>query len=297
MAEVQPIIIKKKKVVAGGHHGGSWKVAYADFVTAMMAFFMVMWIMGMDAETRSMIQGYFNDPLGFIKNPPKTKTAFAMPGSPRPKEGVAESKGRGPDFETANGKQAAEIKLQKENLEDVKDKIEHAMSNDPELKGLMKYVSMTLTEEGLVVEFSEAVGAVFFESGSYAVRPQAMDLISKVAPILARSGYKIDIKGHTDARPYAGTGYTNLDLSTDRALAMKRALCQFGVNESRIIHITGCGDTELKNTADPYHFSNRRVTLLLPFKKPIGMSENLSDEAFKEVNQAAFKKEVVIAPN
>ncbi len=299
MAEVQPIIIKKKKVVAGGHHGGSWKVAYADFVTAMMAFFMVMWIMGMDAETRSMIQGYFNDPLGFVKNPPKTKTAFAMPGSPRPKDGVADSKGSGPDFESANGKQAAEMQLQKENLESVKERIEHAMSEDQELKGLMKYVSMTLTDEGLQIEFTEAVGAVFFESGSFAIRPQAMELVSKVAPILSRSGYKIIVKGHTDAQPYAGQGYTNWDLSTDRAQAMRRALMQYGVANGQFALVAGLADTQLKNTEDPYNFSNRRVTLLLPFKKPIGMSEdlNLNHDAFKKVNQGVFSKDVVVAPN
>ncbi|MBX3119744.1 MAG: OmpA family protein [Fimbriimonadaceae bacterium] len=297
MAEVQPIIIKKKKVVAGGHHGGSWKVAYADFVTAMMAFFMVMWIMGMDSETRSMIQGYFNDPLGFVKNPPKTQTAFSIPGSPKPKEGVAGSKGMSPDTRSTSEKQSAEMQLQKENLESVKTKIEKALSADPELKGLLKYVSLTVTDEGLLVELTEAVGAVFFESGSYAIRPEAMKLISKVGPILSHSGYKIIVKGHTDAMPYAGSGYTNWDLSTDRAQAMRRALSQNGVAEDQFVSVTGLADKELKNTADPNHFSNRRVTLLLPYKKPIGMSEDLSIDAFKQVNQGAFSRDVVIAPN
>lgn len=297
MAEVQPIIIKKKKVMGGGHHGGSWKVAYADFVTAMMAFFMVMWIMGMDSETRSMIQGYFNDPLGFVKNPPKTHTAFAMPGSPRPKDGVSSSKGTGNDFESTNSSQVAQLKLQKESMESIKSRIEKALSEDPTLQGLMKYVSLTVSDEGLLVEFSEAVGAVFFESGSFTIRPEAMKLVSKVGPILGHSSFKLIIKGHTDAQPYAGKGYTNWDLSTDRAQAMRRALSQHGVGDGQFLSVTGLADTELKNTEDPYHFSNRRVTLLLPFKKPIGMSEDLSGEAFKQVNQAVFSKDVVIAPN
>jgi len=285
MSDNTPIIVKKKKIVAGGHHGGSWKVAYADFVTAMMAFFMVMWIMGMSAETRSMVAGYFNDPLGFMKNPPKSRSPFATPGSPNPKPTSGQS---GPN----EGKVAAE-QLQ---LKEIATAFQAAIAEDVDLKELSKHVQVDITEKGLRIELMESAGAVFFESGRDTIRPQAMELISAIGPILGRSGRPIIVEGHTDAAPYPSTAYSNLDLSADRAASMRRALSSHGVPLKSFVEIRGFADRQLKNKQDPLHFSNRRVTVFLPFTKEIAISDNLPKDAFKHEIQGMFKKPVEISP-
>ncbi|MBI5707545.1 MAG: OmpA family protein [Armatimonadetes bacterium] len=290
MSEAGPIIVKKKKVIAGGHHGGSWKVAYADFVTAMMAFFMVMWIMGMDAETRSMVAGYFNDPMGFIKNPPKSRTVFPMPGSPAPKLGQAGA--------STSMTMSENERLEADAMKSLQKKIENAAKDgrSADLKDLLENFEVTLTDEGLRLEFAESVGAVFFESGKAVIRPEAKQLIQRIAPILARSGRKMRIEGHTDALPYAGKDYTNLELSTDRAGSLRRELTADGVALEQVLSIEGLGASELKNKKDPYHFSNRRVTLLLPYDKQISKVQDLPADLLKKQIKAAFRTDIDVAP-
>lgn len=290
MSEAGPIIVKKKKVIAGGHHGGSWKVAYADFVTAMMAFFMVMWIMGMDAETRSMVAGYFNDPMGFIKNPPKSRTPFAMPGSPAPKLGQAGA--------STSMTMSENDRLEADAMKALQKKIENAAKDgkSADLKSLLQNFDVTLTDEGLRLEFAESVGAVFFESGQAVIRPEAKKLIKRIAPILARSGRKMRVEGHTDAMPYAGTNYTNLELSGDRAISLRQELTDDGVALDQILSYAGFGSSQLKNKKDPYHFSNRRVTLLLPFDKEMGKFHDLPGDVLKQQTQAHFRTDIGVAP-
>jgi chemotaxis protein MotB len=287
MADHGPIIVKRKKVVAAGHHGGSWKVAYADFVTAMMAFFMVMWIMGMDPEIKSMVQGYFNDPLGFIKNPPKSKTPFQVPGSPSPKPGS--SSRHGADImENTRG--------EKKELDKIKKEFQAQIESDPELKGLLKNVEMTLTDEGLRIEFLETSGAVFFQSGSAAILPNARKLIARIAPVLARSGRKVIVEGHTDAAPYASASYSNWDLSTDRAQSMRKTLAESGVKEGQFFEVRGYAATKLRRPDQPLDFSNRRVSVLLPFKTETQPMADLPAEAFKDKIEGAFRQPLDIAP-
>lgn len=290
MSDAGPIIVKRKKVMPAAHHGGSWKVAYADFVTAMMAFFMVMWIMGMDAETRSMVAGYFNDPLGFVKNPPKSRSPFVTPGSPAPKPGQGSKSGDGVTFNERSDE---------DELKQLKSAIEKAVKSgaDKTLQMLLEHFDVQITEEGLRIELAESVGAVFFESGRATILPEAMRLIHELGPVLGSSKRKIEVEGHTDAQPYGGTGYTNWDLSSDRALALYHALCTGGVNESQIVGIKGFAATRLKNRTDPRHYSNRRVSILLPFKSKLGQIEGLPGDAFKSGVQAAFRKDILVAPN
>ncbi len=286
MSDSGPIIIKRKKAAPAHHHGGSWKVAYADFVTAMMAFFMVMWIMGMDAETRSMVQGYFNDPLGFIKNPPKTQTAFPLPGSPAPKPG--KSRRHGSDILDHQNGEAKELQRVQEDLE-------RAIESDASLKELLKHVEVTMTEEGLRIELVEAAGAVFFESGKAVILPAARRLIGRIGPVLARAERKVIIEGHTDAAPYPGQRYTNWDLSTDRASSLRRALSESKVPYRLFAEVRGYADTRLKKPDQPTHYSNRRVTILLPFRTDSLASGKPSDP-LKERIQSMFKSAVDIAP-
>jgi chemotaxis protein MotB len=290
MADGTPIIIKKKKIVAGGHHGGSWKVAYADFVTAMMAFFMVMWIMGMDQSTRSMIQGYFNDPFGMLKSPPKSQSAFAMPGSPRPKDINGSGSGGG------EGDAHGDRKRESEELGELRAKIKDAVAKEtqshPEFKALMEHLETEITGEGLRVEFVEAAGSVFFLSGQSTIRPEAEALISYVAPILARSKRPMIVEGHTDATAYPSLTYTNWDLSADRALEMRRMLTRYGVPIKQFTEVRGYADTKLKFPESPKHFANRRVTLLLPFRTADPVKSDLPKNAFGQPVQGAFVRPI-----
>jgi chemotaxis protein MotB len=284
MSETAPIIVKKKKVQPAAHHGGSWKVAYADFVTAMMAFFMVMWIMGMSAETRSMVAGYFNDPMGFMKNPPKSVSPFSTPGSPTPKPGT----GKG-----TSDSRAVQDELK---LKEVESEFKKAMESEADLKELTKHVVIEMTEEGLRIELVEAAGAVFFETGKDVIRPIALKLIAKISPILAKSKRHVVVEGHTDSAQYAGMAYNNWDLSVDRARSLRRALSFNGVPQKQFTGVFGYADTKLRNPSDPLHFSNRRVTLLLPFGKSAAVIESLPKENLEQAIQGVFRRDIGIAP-
>ncbi len=266
MNDGTPIIIKKKKAAPHAHHGGSWKVAYADFVTAMMAFFMVLWIMGLSDDTRTQIQGYFNDPHGFMKTLQRSTSVVSLPGVPpmtrkdRPNQTIEDQ----------------------QRVEVVKRQIENELHrDDTNPQSLSQYVDVQVTGEGLRIDFVETLGAVFFENGKAEIRPKARALIKRLAPILTQSHRTVVIEGHTDARPYPGTGYTNWDLSSDRANAMRRLLVQDGVAQHQIVEVSAYADTRLRVPENPNHFSNRRVTLLLPYEKRM-VEETLPAETMDE---------------
>ncbi len=254
MAEGQIIIKKKRAHAAHAHHGGSWKVAYADFVTAMMAFFMVMWIMGLSDDTRTKIQGYFNDPLGFSKSSPSSKnvvTLSMMPGGPSKTRGSG-----GPKLPGTNVNQVASL-----------DKaIKEMLAKDPVFKGMAQHISVGLDGDGLRIEFREASEPVFFDSGSKELKTAAIAIIRKIAPILIAKDVHIVVEGHTDSKPYAGTGYTNLDLSNDRAGSLYHALLGAGAREKNFQAVTGYADKRLKFAADPLNPQNRRVSILVPYE-------------------------------
>ena len=285
MAE-QPIIVKKIKAHGHAHHGGSWKVAYADFVTAMMAFFMVMWIMGLSDETRAQIQGYFNDPVGFMKNTPRSRSVIPINGSPKtkPKTDKGPSEGQ---IETARS-----MAQQEKEAEEIRKEVSHAAESggeaDADLQGILKDVEMSVTDEGLKIEFIEREGEVFFELGSAVIRPAARKLIAKIAPVLARSGKPMLIDGHTDARAFPSHSYDNWNLSGDRANALRRALCENGVSEKQLLGVRAHGATQPRKPEDPFHFSNRRVAILLPFKPAEASVGPLPAEQVHEGTQAAF---------
>ena len=255
MQEGTPIIIKKKKVHGHGHHGGAWKVAYADFVTAMMAFFLVMWILGMSDEEKESIAAYFNDPTGFTKHRP----GHAIKIGPQGQE-VTPEQGEGA-------------------------KNEGIMADKGEL-------DVKQTDEGLVIELieNETTGEVFFEVGSSSVRDQARAIFTKIAPILAKSNRLLKVEGHTDARPYPGTGYDNFDLSSDRANAVRRLLLANGLKTDQVLSAEGRADTDPRNPADPFHFSNRRVTILLPYRYAKGNTYRLPAEIVDDEVEGVFTR-------
>ena len=281
MQDGTPIIIKKKKVSGHGHHGGAWKVAYADFVTAMMAFFMVMWIMGLSQEDRNIIQSYFQDPMGFDKRPPRSAISIGPQGGPQ----SSKTGDQGTGTSQAEQERMEAVRLRNE--------IEHQIEGDAQLQGLLRNdsVEVSVNNDGVLLEFieNEANGEVFFQIGSATVRPAARALIQKIGPLLAATRRPLQIEGHTDSRPYPGAGYDNFDLSTDRAHAVRRLLGASGVGSTQFLQVVGHADTRPRAGMDPRHFSNRRVSVLLPYAMGTNPESSLPADALKESVEGIFR--------
>ncbi|HEX5227058.1 MAG TPA: flagellar motor protein MotB, partial [Bryobacteraceae bacterium] len=187
---VQPIIIRKK-VVHGGHHGGAWKVAYADFVTAMMALFIVLWLMNTSAAVKKAIAGYFRDPSGH-----------------------SDKNGTGQSGASEN------IGIGKDDMGKLKEKLEAAIKQTPNVAKLKDQVQMTVTGEGLRIELLESAVNTFFESGNAQPTSGGEEMLQLLAAELGKLPNKLSVEGHTDSKPYASTnGYSNWELSSDRANA------------------------------------------------------------------------------
>lgn len=279
MQEAAPIIIKKKKGHGHAHHGGAWKVAYADFVTAMMAFFMVMWIMGMDQPTREVIAGYFKDPMGFEKNTPKHSVNLVKDsGSIKTRPGNA-----GPSGSQTDEKMA---------IRQMEKRIERAIKSDPTLKKMetQKGIELRQTPEGLEVELveNETNSELFFTLGSAEVRPQARAVLAKLAPVLASINRKMVVDGHTDARPLNKSGYDNFDLSHDRANAVRRLLVADGCRPGQFLAVRGFASNQLRKPDEPYHFSNRRVTVLIPYTFAKSTLDGLPADVNRESIEGVF---------
>ncbi|MDI9636946.1 flagellar motor protein MotB [Kamptonema cortianum] len=282
MQEGAPIIIKKKKVHGHGHHGGAWKVAYADFVTAMMAFFMVMWILGMSDDQKEAIAAYFNDPTGFSKRTPTYPVSVGIMGQPLSMI-VGSSAG------ASNG-----VMKDQAQMKEVREQVEDAIAEDPLLQDLAKKGDLVISQtgEGLLIELieNETNGEVFFEVGSSIVRAQARAVFKKITPMIAKSGRILMIRGHTDARAFPGANYNNFNLSADRATAVMHLLLANGINMKNIVEVAGRADRDLRKPDDPYHFSNRRVTILLPFKYAQEKTHKLPAEIVDDQIEGVFVK-------
>jgi chemotaxis protein MotB len=248
--EGSPVIIKKKKD-HGGHHGGAWKVAYADFVTAMMALFIVLWILSQGEEVKEAVAGYFKDPVGFSSSKGR---------------GVMELKGSTPiDLELKQRMEAKEI--EKQRLAQMGDNIINELSQDTEFKGLMDQIQVEIVDEGLKIELMESVNDAFFEIGSSQLNKNAQELLTKIAKQLSKLNNKISIEGHTDSRPYSGSGrgYTNFELSAERANSARRVLTSAGLNENMIDQVTGYADKRLRNKKDSNDVVNRRISIIVKY--------------------------------
>lgn len=252
---VAPIIVIKKKVGHGGHHGGAWKVAYADFVTAMMALFIVLWLLNTSQNVKDAIAGYFKDPTGNGR----------MVGSAQ--AGSGES-----------------LKLQHDNMEELKDKLEQLMKETPELTDLKDNVQMTVTGEGLRVELLETEKGFFFQSGSATPSEVGSEFLEKLAAEVGRLGNKVVIEGHTDAKPFSTVrGYTNWELSADRANAARRIMQDSGLNGDQVTQVRGFADQSLRNSDDPEDPQNRRISVIIKYQLP-------TPEESKSIKEKAAEK-------
>ena len=237
LGSIQPIIIKKKASGHGGHHGGAWKVAYADFVTAMMALFIVLWLMNTAEPVRKAIGGYFMDPSGT-----SAQTGSGQSGAG---EGLA---------------------VKQDDLEHLKDDIEQAMKKMPALEQLKDQIAMTVTGEGLRIELLEGEQATFFESGRPAPSGNGEKMLILLAEQLGRLPNTLLIEGHTDAHAFAGrTTYSNWELSADRANAARRLMNEHGLRADQVKQIRGYADQHLRNADAPEDASNRRISVLVQY--------------------------------
>lgn len=244
-----PIIIKKIKKHEG-HHGGAWKVAYADFVTAMMALFIVLWVLGQDQSTKEAVAHYFKDPLGI-----SDKGKGLMPGSTQ-----------SPDKPVATNPQVFQ-ELEIEKLKSMGDKIIAELASDSSFTFMLDKIKVEITKEGLRIEMVEDAGEVFFQVGTAVLNNKAKDVIIKIGDQLAKLPNNIVLEGHTDSRPFNNgrAGYTNFELSSDRANAARSALTQSRLKESQVVEIRGYADRRLRDPADPFSLVNRRISIIVKY--------------------------------
>ena len=272
--KLQPIIIKR--IRKGGHarHGGAWKIAYADFVTAMMAFFLLMWLLGSTTEgDKKGIADFFNAPL---------KVALLNSGS-----GSGDSshviKGGGTDL-TRSGGQVKRgdieaprstvnlLRLREEQrrsetatLEQIKAKVAEAIAASPKLATLASQIRLDLTPDGLRIQIVDAQQRPMFDSGSAVVKPYMRELLREVAGVLAEVPMRLTVEGHTDAQPFGAgeRGYSNWELSSDRANASRRELSAGGLPEQRVLRVQGLASSLPLEPADPHAPANRRISIIV----------------------------------
>ena len=235
----QPIVIKKI-VKGGGHHGGAWKVAYADFVTAMMALFIVLWLLSSDEKVKKAVGGYFQDPDG----------SGNLMGSTMAGSGVG-------------------IEVPKEDMSKLKETLEKAMQEVPKFQALKDQVEFTITGEGLRIELLETEKGTFFESGNSHPSQNGKDLLLTLAAELGKLPNLLLIEGHTDSRPFStDKGYSNWELSADRANSARRLMQEAGLRADQVKQVRGFADQKLRTPTEPENPSNRRISVLVQYLLP-----------------------------
>lgn len=254
----EPRIIKKKRARGGGAHGGAWKVAYADFVTAMMALFIVLWIMSQSQSIRQNVAQYFKDP-GLLPGANSLLESSDMGGEmPTP--------GHSQDLQTPSPIKP-DLACERNYLEEVKKRISEIIAQLPELSRLKDQVALEITDEGLRIELLDRENSHFFDLGSANLKRETQELLKLIAQELGKVPNPIVVEGHTDSRPYGTREYTNWELSADRANAARRLLEGAGIRPGQITSVRGCADRHLRNQQDPMDFQNRRVSIVVLFQE------------------------------
>jgi chemotaxis protein MotB len=257
MKEAPVVRIVRKKTTHAAHHGGAWKVAYADFVTALMAFFLVMWILGMDQQLKEEIQSYFNDPYSSSR----TMAGISQLSSGGRSPIAAGDIGPG----AANWHQLAMV-AQQERLETVQNELKQELARRPDLSHLRQHVDTTVGASGLKIELIEARDSLFFETGSAELPSAAREALAVIARHLGKLANPVVIEGHTDVRPYSGKAdYSNWELSSDRANAARRAMEATGLRPHQVVEVRGYADTQLRDPRHPQSPNNRRVSILVNY--------------------------------
>ncbi|HEV6963987.1 MULTISPECIES: flagellar motor protein MotB [Roseateles] len=295
--KLQPIIIKKVK--KGGHaaHGGAWKIAYADFVTAMMAFFLLMWLLGSTTEgDKKGIAEFFQSPL-----------KVAMLGGSGSGDSSSIVRGGGKDLTRETGqvkegdsaaKRASytlralkeeQRRAEKSRLEQLKTKVEEVLSENPKLAALGGQIRLDMTKEGLRIQIVDEGNRPMFDSGSAVVKPYMRELLRELGNVLTEVPNRLTIEGHTDAQPFSAgdKGYSNWELSADRANASRRELVAGGLPEARMLRVQGLAASKLLDAKEPNSPLNRRISIIVMNRDAEdAVLKNLPDEPEGEAEPA-----------
>ncbi|MCD2518586.1 flagellar motor protein MotB [Massilia sp. G4R7] len=273
---MRPIVVKRIKKVAGGHHGGAWKIAYADFVTAMMAFFLLMWLLGSTAKgDLNGISEYFSTPL-----------KVAMAGGTGSGDSSSVIKGGGADLTRRNGQvkkgdidptsktynleaaKAQVARAEAERLESLKQKIESVIEVNPLLKKYKNQLLLDITSEGLRIQIVDEQNRPMFALAKAELQPYTKDILNVIGMVLNEVPNKIGLSGHTDATPYfSDAGYSNWELSADRANASRRELVKGGLGDDKVLRVTGVASAVALDRKDPFNPINRRISIIVMNKR------------------------------
>ncbi len=238
-ASKAPIIVIRRKAVQGGRHGGAWKVAYADFVTAMMALFIVLWMLNSSKQIQEAVGGYFKDPTGT-----SAKVGSDMTGS------------------------GENVPLTKDNMDQLKEELQKTIRQTANLDQLKNHITMTVTAEGLRIELLESETGAFFESAVAQPTGAGKEVLTMLARELGKLPNSISIEGHTDAKPFSnGKAYGNWELSADRANTARRIMQETGLGANQVTQIRGYAAQRLRNTKDPNDPGNRRISVIVQYRK------------------------------
>jgi chemotaxis protein MotB len=289
------IVIKRIKRAKAGHHGGSWKIAYADFVTAMMAFFLLMWLLG--STTRGDLQGiadYFSTPL-----------RVALQGGSGAGDASSVIKGGGENLTRTHGQvemtdnpaekrtinlqaaQAAVKAQERQQLDELRKRIQTTLEQQPQLAALMGQIKLDLTREGLRIQIVDDQNRPMFDTGQASLKDYTRVILREIGHVLNDVDNRISLAGHTDAAPYAlgDRGYSNWELSVDRANASRRELVAAGIDEGKIVRVVGLASSVPFNDADPLDPSNRRISIVILNRE--SEEQLLADVPAVDVNSGA----------
>ena len=273
MENNQPIIIKRVKRYEGGHHGGAWKIAFADFATAMMAFFLVLWLMSSATpEQLVAIAGYFKDPVGFSDS--GSPYVIDLGGSPE----MAPDQTLNPEIKStptpenvpieAETAEAKAEEVEQERLELLLQELQNKVNENPELQKFKDQIHFEITQDGLRIQITDADNRPMFDSGSSRLKPYFEDILLAMADTIKAVPNKISVSGHTDAKPYVGNGdYGNWELSANRANAARRALVAGGYPEPQVARVVGFASSALFDREHPLNPVNRRIDIIVLTKK------------------------------
>jgi len=266
----RPIVIKRIKKSGGGAHGGAWKIAYADFVTAMMAFFLLMWLLG--SATKAKLEGIAE----YFKTPMKV----AMSGGSGAGDATSLIKGGGTDLTRRAGQvkkgeietstsRADQERQESARLQDLKAKLEKAIDSNAKMAQFKKQLKLDITSEGLRIQIVDDQNRPMFDSGGAVMKPYTRDILREIGRTLNEVPNRISLSGHTDAVPYSGgeAGYSNWELSADRANASRRELVAGGLEDGKVLRVVGLGSAVPFDKDSPNSPVNRRISIIVMNKK------------------------------
>lgn len=276
----QPIIVKRIKRYAAGHHGGGWKIAFADFATAMMAFFLVLWLLSSATpEQKKAISGYFQDPIGFTESASPYVIDLGGTPTPAPDKTLNPQVQAQPESDETRVSPQAEKQvnpsdaerqaeqMEHERLELLLQELQNKVDENPTLKRFKDQILFEITRDGLRIQIVDAANRPMFDLGSARLQPYFEDILLAMAETIKQVPNKVSVSGHTDAKPYAGDEFGNWELSANRANAARRALVAGGYPEDQVARVVGYASSQLFDRKDPLNPVNRRIDIVVLTKR------------------------------